>query len=245
MRLYRKWVFVHIFPRNFLLLASKTVCVTRKSEHQANVKLEADITAGQLTAQLLNTMFPQFSRATIYNKINRFKKIGTHSRQPESGRPKKLLGNDMKSLGKLVEKSIQISAKDFLRYWRAGAELRYGNGPFNEHSRHLATKRKKTKSVPYLRNDQKESRLTFCTRMQDYSWYIVFITDECLFYVHHNTLMHWYRRRRLSIKIPKFSSEVVVWGALSSKGCSIHQGCCRHSSESNSTNFIEFATEPN
>ena len=58
-------------------------------------------------------MFPQFSRATVYNKINHFNEFDTHSRQPGSGRPKKRFGNDMKSLCKLVEKSSQISAKGF------------------------------------------------------------------------------------------------------------------------------------
>ena len=52
-----------------------------KSKQQAKLKLEAHITAGQLTAPVLISMFPQFSRATIYNKINHFKKFGSHSRQ--------------------------------------------------------------------------------------------------------------------------------------------------------------------
>ena len=82
-----------------------------KSKQQAKLKPEAHITAGQLTAPVLISMFPQFSRATIYNKINHFKKFGSHSRQPGSGRPNKLFGNDLKSLCKLVEKSSQISAK--------------------------------------------------------------------------------------------------------------------------------------
>ena len=82
-----------------------------KSKQQAKLKLEAHITAGQLTAPVLISMFPQFSRATIYNKINHFKKFGSHSRQPGSGRTIKLFGNDLKSLCKLVENSSQISAK--------------------------------------------------------------------------------------------------------------------------------------
>ena len=76
-----------------------------KSKQQAKLKLEAHITAGQLTAAVLISMFPQFSRATIHNKINHFKKFGLLSRQPGSGRPNKLFGNDLKSLCKLEENS--------------------------------------------------------------------------------------------------------------------------------------------
>ena len=46
-----------------------------KSEQQAKVKLEAHITAGKQTAHLLNTMFPQFSRATIYKKSTTSRKL--------------------------------------------------------------------------------------------------------------------------------------------------------------------------
>ena len=67
-----------------------------KSKQQAKLKLEAHITAGELTAPVLMSMFPQFSSATIYNKINHFEKFGSHLRQPGSGRPKKLFGNDLK-----------------------------------------------------------------------------------------------------------------------------------------------------
>ena len=67
----------HNLPRNFLLVASKTVRVTTKSKQQAKVKLEAHITARQLAAQLSITMFPQFSRATIFNKVNQLKKWHT------------------------------------------------------------------------------------------------------------------------------------------------------------------------
>ena len=82
-----------------------------KTKRQARVTLEAHYTAGQITAQLLVTIFPQFIRATVYNKFNHFKKFGTHSRQAGIGRPKKLYRNDMKKLCKLVEQSCQIFAK--------------------------------------------------------------------------------------------------------------------------------------
>lgn len=189
-----------------------------KSKQQAKLKLEAHITAGQLTAPVLISMFPQFSRATIYNKINHFKKFGSHSRQPGSGRPNKLFGNDLKSLCKLVENSSQISAKRLSEKLESRGRVKVSERTIQRALKASGYKKKKAKSVPNLTNDQKQSRVTFCTRMQDYIWDNVFITDECLFYVHRNTLMHWYRRRRPCIKIPKFSPKVMVWGALSSKG---------------------------
>ena len=132
--------FVHIICSH---PAKRPSNLTMKSKQQTKLKLEAHITAGQLTAPVLMSMFPQFSRDTIYNKSNHFKKFGSHSRQPGSGWPKKLFGNDLKNLCKLVENSSQISAKDVLRSWRAGVESRYQNGLSKEPSRHLATKRNK------------------------------------------------------------------------------------------------------
>ena len=172
-------------------------CMCNLKSKQAIVKVETHITAGQLTAQILTTMFPQISGATIYLKTNHFKKFGTHSRQPESGRPNKLFGNGMRSLCKTVTKSSQISAKRLSEMLRARAELKFDNGLFNELSRHLATQIK-AKTVPNLTNHQKHSRVTFCTRRKEYSWYNVFITNQSLFYVHCNTLMHRYCRRRPS-----------------------------------------------
>ena len=115
-------------------------------------------------------MFPQLSRGTIYNNINHFNKFNTHSRQPGSGRPKKRFGNDKKSLCKLVEKSSQISAKGF-------SEMKASQGRVKVSERTIQRalkasgykKEKKAKSVSNLTNDQKQSRVTFCTRLQDYS----------------------------------------------------------------------------
>ena len=162
-----------------------------KSKQQAKLKLEAHITADQLTAPVLISMFPQFSRATIYNKINHFKKFGSHSRQPGSGRPNKLFGNDLKSLCKLVENSSQISAKQLSEKLESRGRVKVSERTIQRALKASGYKKKKEKSLPNLTNHKKQSRVTFCTRMQDYIWDNVFITNECLFYVHCNTLMHW------------------------------------------------------
>ena len=104
---YKNWDEKKIFSKKISLFGKKV----QKCPFGRAPIYTTHITAGQLTAPVLISMFPQFSRAAIYNKINHFKKFGSHSRQPGSGRPNKLFGNDLKSLCKLVENSSQISAK--------------------------------------------------------------------------------------------------------------------------------------
>ena len=64
-----------------------------------------------------------------------------------------------------------------------------------------------------------EKRLEFSLQMKEFLWDNEFITDECLFYLHRNTIKYWTKGKdKPHKKMAKFSPSILVWGALSHKG---------------------------
>ena len=64
-----------------------------------------------------------------------------------------------------------------------------------------------------------EKRLEFSLQMKGFLWDNVFITDECLFYLHRNTIKFWAKSKdKPHKKMAKKRPSIMVWGALSLKG---------------------------
>ena len=62
--------------------------------------------------------------------------------------------------------------------------------------------------------------MKFCTEWKHVKFDNVFMTDESVFKLHCNTLQVWSSQNSLKpVKnMPKFTVEIMVWGALSYKG---------------------------
>ena len=75
------------------------------------------------------------------------------------------------------------------------------------------------KKVPMLTPRHKQLRVEFSQRHRRRKFRNVFITDECMFQLHRNTVRQWCKSNQRPMKqVPKFAPSVMVWGALSCKG---------------------------
>ena len=62
---------------------------------------------------------------------------------------------------------------------------------FKEVCEIVDTRKREHKKDPDLTVSQIEKRLEFSLEMKGFLWDNVFITDECLFYLHRNTIKYW------------------------------------------------------
>ncbi len=178
-----------------------------------NVKLQLLFSMGVKDVQTLmaNT---RISRASAYRKIAALKKNIKLERK--KGR---ISTADHKSIVQTARKNATESSSVISNKLSKRRKVNVSARTVQRYLKKSGYQKKLPKKSPNLTKEQMEKRVTFCREMSGYSFENVFITDECCFYLHRNTLKHWCKaNKRLYKKMPKFSPSIMVWGLSLQKG---------------------------
>ena len=136
--------------------------------------------------QIMTRIHPK----TLYRNLTKLREGQTLERRPGSGRPKTFWGDNKRSLTLLARNNPEFSEKDPKQ---AVASKGGPSASIRTIQRSLRDSgyTKKSKKDPDLTVSQMGKRLEFSLQMKGFLWDNVFITDECLFYLHRNTIKYW------------------------------------------------------
>ena len=163
--------------------------------------------------QIMTDIHPR----TLYRNLTKLREGQTLERRPGSGRPKTFWGDNKRSLTLLARNNLEFSAKDPKQAVasKGGPSASIRTIQSLRDSGYTKKRAKKT----LISVSQMEKRLEFSLQMNGFLWDNVLITDECLFYVHRNTIKYWAKGKdKPHKKLAKFSPSIMVWGLCPTKG---------------------------
>ena len=188
------------------------------STKHAKKKLKVLYDAGTQDPHVLQ-LETSLSRATVYWTILSIKAGESLEDAKRSGRPPKLGSDDRRCVTQFANYYSAISAEEIGQKLFERRDVKVSARTIQRSLDKSGLSKVKRKNKPFMTDDHMVKRVSFCTRNLAFSFDNVMITDECLFYLHRNTLKYWTRRgTNPRIAIPKFSVSIMVWGALSEKG---------------------------
>ncbi len=189
--------------------------------------------------------------STFYRSYAKLARGEMLLRKKGSGRPRLLTGEDRKSLSKFALQNPLESTRRVTSKFNACRGKKVSHMTVYRSLKFSGIVKKLPKKVPNLTRQQELKRLNFCQNWNVPGFFDnVFLTDECSFQLHRNTVRVWssIRNAKPTKKVPKFSPKLMVWGALSKKGFYLHiyeNNANVNSSSYQDTllNFIPFANE--
>lgn len=185
---------------------------------QQKLQLEILVNAGISDIATLQSS-SGLSRASVYRGISAIRNGLSAQDKERSGRPPKLTSDDRRCITQIANNNTTISTNEIASIVRETRNLVVSSRTIQRSLKKSGLQKTKRKIKPMLTNQHKEKRVQFCLEKRIFSFDNVFITDECIFYLYRNTLKHWTRNgNAIKAEVPKFSSSVMVWGALSLKG---------------------------
>ena len=165
----------------------------------------------------LRDIFPM-ATTTFYRNMRILRAGGTLKRRIGSGRPRVLAADQRRSLAMIVLRKSMWSIDNVNDHFTERQNVRVSHGTAYNVLKQAGVTKRLSKKIPNISPKQEEQRVTFCRIWLVRNFFDnVFITDECTFQLHRNTVLVWCSRNkpRPTKAIPKFSPKIMVWGALS------------------------------
>ena len=192
------------------------------STKHAKKKLKVLYDAGIQDPHVLQ-LETSLSRATVYRTILSIKAGESLEDAKRSGRPPKLGSDDRRCVTQLANYYSAISAEEIGQKLFERRDVKVSARTIQRSLDKSGLSKVKRKNKPFMTDDHMVKRVSFCTRNLAFSFDNVMITDECLFYLHRNTLKYWTRRgTNPRIAIPKVYVSIMVWGPSPKKGSILH-----------------------
>ena len=211
-------------------------------------KMSSKLTAGQHLQEFFNAGFKQSKQLSELTKIplrtvqrilKKIKSGESTERKAGSGCPQKLDVNNRQRVSQLAIKHEKWSCA------RIASKLLKAGGP--KVSRWTVERILKEKGymklipkiVPPLTEDQKRKRVDWCQKYCTFDFSKVCISDESTFQLYRTKLRVWCKNRKTK-GVPKYSPQVMVWGAISERGTT---PLCFIKGTVNSEKYIEIMNE--
>lgn len=151
-----------------------------------------------------------------YNLLLKGKRL---TRKVGSGKSKKISPNNQRRIVQLARRNPKWNSRKIANRIKSATGTQLCPRTIQRHLKAAGYVKKLPRKIPDITPRHEQLRMTFCEEWRHSTFDNVFITDECRFQLHRNTVKVWTRKNaRPQKKFPKFSPSVMVWGALSTRG---------------------------
>ena len=156
-------------------------------------------------------------RRTIYDNLKKFKLHGNLTRKEGSVRRTKFNTNDSRRLSLLVKYQNTATASDHQMKMVDRGSLEVTSRTTRNYLHKSGINFMVPKSIPFLTQQHKENRVTWCEQHMRTKWNRWIFSNESRFELHSAKIGRW-SEEGLKNPRPKFPQLLMIWGAITFKG---------------------------
>lgn len=139
--------------------------------------------------------------------------------KPKTGRPSKLSSNDMRRISNIATKNPYFSNEKIANCAEKNGSPKVSRFTIGRKLAKAGFNRRKPTVVPDMNERQRIARVDWCRKYRDFDWAKVVISDESSFQLRADNIKILTRSKKCYMKMPKFQKKLMIWGAISERGC--------------------------